>query len=153
MKFLILASLFFTSFASAELFIIGEQFEDSPWAKPGKFTKVEKHAIKGSEDIVYKITQSNLPNLQTLVSVSARTKQIYRYVSSGSFESIYQAVSFASTVCRGEVFLPDRAVRGLGFPLQNVPAEENEGKNFDIFIQPVAGTPYFTLSIDCYDYK
>lgn len=153
MKAILLTLLLFAPLASAELFIVGESFEESPWAKPNKFVKVEKRAIKGSDNTLYMITHSNFPDYQVLVSVSAKTNCIYSYNSSGQFESIYEAVSFASSICRGDVFLPDRAVRGGGFPLRNVPAEENEGKTFNISIAPIAKTPYFTLSIDCDDYR
>jgi len=152
MKLILLALFLWAPFASAELFIIGEPFEESPWAKPNKFVKVEKKKIKGSDNTLYVITQSNYPDYQVLVTVSAKTKRIYKYHSSGQFESVYEAVSFASGICRGDVFLPDRAVLGGGFPLKNVPGEENEGKLFNVSIAPIAKTQYFTLSIDCYDY-
>ncbi len=153
MKAILLTLLLFAPLASADLFIVGESFEQSPWAKPSKFVKVEKRAINGSDDTLYKITHSNFPDYQVLVSVSAKTNRIYSYNSSGQFESIYEAVSFASSICRGDVFLPDRAVKGGGFPLRNVPEEENKGKIFNMSIAPISKTPYFSLSIDCYDYK
>ncbi len=153
MKWILLFAYLFTLNASADSFIIGQPFEKSPWSKPSKFVKVEKKNIKDSDDVIYIITHSNFPDYQTIVSVSAKTHLIYKFTSSGNFESIYEAVYFAASICGGEVFMPDRAVAHQGFPLKNIPGGDNEGKVFTISISVVPRSQYFDLSVDCQDYR
>ncbi len=152
MRWIIYMALMSTRLAFADCLIVGETFEESPWGKADKFTKVDKKMTENGRDTLYVITRTNNPEYQVLVAVSARTKLIYQYNSSGHFESVHEAVSFASSVCRGEVFLPDRAVRGE-FPLRNIPGEEHEGKKFEVSIQIHPRLSHITLNMKCDDYR
>ena len=131
---------------------IGEKYEEVDLLKPSKFTEVKKYVSE------YLITYVHTTRLKT-GEVSVLTFGVSK--KTGIIESveikepnIYEAVSFASFLCNGEVDLPTKTNAHGSFDLKNIPGGKNAGKLFNISVtpDPVAnGT--FALRVSCVDYQ
>jgi hypothetical protein len=135
---------------SAPAFTIGETLEEAYPAEQRKNTEVKKIGANGRLTH-YKIVSTAFPNDYSFVTVSEDTSRICNYAIHG-LESIYEVLTFASSICNGEVFMPESASGGK-FYLKNTPGGKYEGLKFFITARlDLVGKPTWELEIECMDF-
>jgi hypothetical protein len=149
-----LIALFCLSATNAYSLFIGELWSESVYAEPSKnkeLTGGKPGDYKGFPDdrLVYSVAYSTLSGKEyTIVTVSKETGRIVALSMVSRFKTMYHAIATASSICEGEVSMPDTAYFPKGFLCPNKPGSSFTGRAFSIWVKPDFDEG-FTLEVEC----